>query len=219
MPLCPYCGNENREGAAFCTSCRRTIAAEEWLRPRPAPPPPIGAQPWDTPYYDRAIYSQPLYTLAAFWPRFGAWVLDILFAALLALVPAVMIGAGLAFLVNSAQDEPGTVFEEDQQQEDVVVAAVIGGMLGYGGAYLAYFTVANGRGGGWGKRIMGLRIIRQRDGQTAGYGSGFIRALIPVLFWLFISVLWLLDHLWCVWDSQKQCWHDKVAGTLVVVTR
>jgi len=27
-----------------------------------------------------------------------------------------------------------------------------------------------------------------------------------------------LGFLWCIWDSEQQTWHDKVAGTVVVRT-
>jgi len=26
----------------------------------------------------------------------------------------------------------------------------------------------------------------------------------------------LLNYLWMLWDSNKQCWHDKIANTLVL---
>jgi uncharacterized RDD family membrane protein YckC len=223
MALCPYCGADNREEAAFCTSCRRTIEPSEWLRPRPAPSPPAGAQPWDARYYDRTPYQQqPLYTLVGFWPRAGAWLLDTLFVALLAIVPALLLGAGLAYAVSASQAEPQSVFEEDDQEGDVVLAALAGGLIGFYAVYLSYYTIANGRGGGWGKRIVGLRILRQRDGELPGYGTGFLRTVAPAMFGfvpLVGSLLQLLNYLWCIWDSQKQCWHDKVAGTLVVVAR
>jgi uncharacterized RDD family membrane protein YckC len=31
-----------------------------------------------------------------------------------------------------------------------------------------------------------------------------------------VSVLGLLDVIWCLWDEERQCLHDKVASTLVV---
>jgi hypothetical protein len=122
MPLCPYCGTDNREGAAFCVSCRRTIEPGEWLRPRTAPPPPVGAEPWDTQYYDRTPYQQPLYTLAAFWPRAGAWLLDLLFATLLAAIPGVILAIVLSVAVASTHDEPRDIFEEQDQEDEIVLS-------------------------------------------------------------------------------------------------
>jgi len=29
-------------------------------------------------------------------------------------------------------------------------------------------------------------------------------------------VVFLLGYLWMLWDSEKQCWHDKFAGDVVV---
>jgi uncharacterized RDD family membrane protein YckC len=163
-----------------------------------------------------------VYTLAAFWPRAGAWLLDLLFATLLAAIPGVILAIVLAFAVANSQEEPRTVFEEQDQEDDVALAAVGGFLLGYYPVYLAYFTIANAKGGGWGKRIVGLRILRHRDGAQPGYGTGFLRTIAPTLIGLVPlvgSILQLLDYLWCIWDGQKQTWHDKIAGTIVVVAR
>ncbi|MBI5289209.1 MAG: RDD family protein [Chloroflexi bacterium] len=62
-------------------------------------------------------------------------------------------------------------------------------------------------------------MLRERDGSAPGYGTGFIRAFVSLALWIFISILWLLDKLWCIWDRQKQTWHDKIAGTVVVAVR
>jgi uncharacterized RDD family membrane protein YckC len=33
------------------------------------------------------------------------------------------------------------------------------------------------------------------------------------------AVVFLLGYLWMIWDSEKQTWHDKVAGSVVVPAR
>jgi uncharacterized RDD family membrane protein YckC len=218
--LCPFCSAENPNDAGFCRSCRQTIAPGTGIQTPSVPSPYAQTPSWGSQYYDRPIYAPPAYMFAGFWPRAGAWLLDGLFAGLLAIIPAVIAGSALALAVSAGQDEPRTVFEEDQQNEDIVVAGFVGGAVVFYLGTLIYFTVANAKGGGWGKRIVGLRILRQRDGQLPQYGTGFMRAIAPVLFGLipfFGSVVQLLDYLWCIWDAQKQTWHDKVAGTVVVV--
>lgn len=214
--LCPYCGATNRDGSAFCLRCRRTLepAAPPPLNYPGAPPPP--AEAWQTPYYDRAPVPPLAYTYAAFWPRFGAWLLDSLFSTFLAAIPAVTLAIVLGFAVAASQDDATTRFE---REEDNVVWAVIGGFyLGYAPAYLAYHTIANAKGGGWGKRIVGLRVVKEATGQNPGFGTGFLRIFVTVLIGVipFVSILSLLDYLWCIWDRQKQTWHDKIAGTVVV---
>ena len=50
------------------------------------------------------------------------------------------------------------------------------------------------------------------DGGPVGIGKGLIRALVAYVsgFALGIGLLWM------IWDSKKQTWHDKAAGTVVV---
>ena len=224
--FCPYCGANNPDDAAFCTSCRATISAPQGsVQPPPVPawqapgqPPPTSGQV----YYDRDPYQpqQQFMTYAAFWPRFGAWLLDGLFATLLAMIPGIIVATIVGVAVNASQEEVFTQIQRDQQSEDLIASIIIGFFVGFALAALAYQVVANAKGGGWGKRIVGLRVLRARDGALPGYGTGFLRAIAPSLIGLVPlvgSLLQLLNYLWCIWDSQKQAWHDKIAGTVVVV--
>jgi uncharacterized RDD family membrane protein YckC len=77
-----------------------------------------------------------------------------------------------------------------------------------------YFTVMDGgpKGQTIGKRVLGIRVYDLRQGGPIGYGRGFIRWLVmDLLSWIF-----LLGYLWMLWDKEKQCWHDKAAGSVVV---
>ncbi len=49
-------------------------------------------------------------------------------------------------------------------------------------------------------------------GGPIGNGRGFIRNLVRVLSWFVFG----LGYLWMLWDREKQTWHDKAAGTVVV---
>lgn len=62
-----------------------------------------------------------------------------------------------------------------------------------------------------GGMIMGIEGIRV-DGKPMGYKAAVIRILSS---WLSAGVIGL-GYLWAAWDPQKQTWHDKLAGTLVV---
>jgi uncharacterized RDD family membrane protein YckC len=80
----------------------------------------------------------------------------------------------------------------------------------------AYFTVLEGRpgGAGVGKRALGLRVVDQRTGGPIGYP----RALVRWLTQLISAAVFFLGYLWMLWDPEKQCWHDKLAGDVVVHT-
>jgi len=92
---------------------------------------------------------------------------------------------------------------------------VFGCAFAMGLVMVAYETVLVARFG----RTLGMRWLRIRplrtDGVPLGWARSFVRALI---YWLFSLLGWigLLNPLWCLWDDQRQCLHDKVADSIVV---
>jgi uncharacterized RDD family membrane protein YckC len=107
---------------------------------------------------------------------------------------------------------------------DVILLAIVLGILtaalkttGYliGIAIeLAYFTYFEGSPSGQtiGKRVLGLRVIDYATGGSLGYGKGFLRTLGRIVS----GAICGLGYLWSIWDKEKQTWHDKIAGTVVV---
>jgi uncharacterized RDD family membrane protein YckC len=92
------------------------------------------------------------------------------------------------------------------------------GFLGYlvglaGTVYGFYVAYMNGeRGASPGKRITGLKVVRETDGQTIGGGMGIIRAIAHVID----SVICLIGYLFPLWDPKRQTLADKIIGTLVL---
>jgi uncharacterized RDD family membrane protein YckC len=79
------------------------------------------------------------------------------------------------------------------------------------GAYFTYFIGAT-RGQTPGQSAMGIRCISLADGAPIGYGRAFIRWIGSYLSLICFG----LGYLWMLWDREKQCWHDKFAGSVVV---
>jgi uncharacterized RDD family membrane protein YckC len=81
-------------------------------------------------------------------------------------------------------------------------------------AGLAYFTYFEGGETGQtiGKRALGIRVYDFRAGGPIGYG----RALLRYIGRIISSIPCLLGYLWMLWDGEKQTWHDKIAGSVVV---
>ena len=81
---------------------------------------------------------------------------------------------------------------------------------------LAYYVYLEGSPSGQtvGKRAMNIRVIDFNGGGP----SGPVRALIRYLGRIVSGVVCLLGYLWMLWDSEKQTWHDKFAGSVVVPT-
>ena len=79
---------------------------------------------------------------------------------------------------------------------------------------LAYFTYFEGgpTGQTLGKKALGIRVYDFREGGPIGYGRGLLRQ-----FGKYLSAIPLfLGYFWMLWDKEKQCWQDKIAGSVVV---
>ena len=81
---------------------------------------------------------------------------------------------------------------------------------------IAYFVYFEGgpKGAGFGKQLLGVRVIDFRTGGPIGYGRAFIRWIGGILS----AIVLFLGYLWMLWDPERQCWHDKFAGDVVVPT-
>ena len=62
-----------------------------------------------------------------------------------------------------------------------------------------------------GGALLGLKVVRL-DAQPVTFMVALVRALAAAfsIFFLFLGFLWI------AWDREKQGWHDKIAGTVVV---
>jgi uncharacterized RDD family membrane protein YckC len=77
---------------------------------------------------------------------------------------------------------------------------------------LVYFVgLWTWRGTTVGCAICGLKIVRA-DGRPVTLGVAIVRALASLLSLAVAGI----GFFWIAWDREKQAWHDKVAGTLVV---
>jgi uncharacterized RDD family membrane protein YckC len=78
---------------------------------------------------------------------------------------------------------------------------------------LAYYTYLEGSSGQTlGKKALGIRVVDLVGGGPIGFGRAFVR-------WIgrFVSALvFFLGYFWMIWDKEKQTWHDKFAGSVVV---
>jgi uncharacterized RDD family membrane protein YckC len=81
---------------------------------------------------------------------------------------------------------------------------------------IAYYTLLEG---GWtgqtlGRRLIGTRVIDLARGGPIGYPRAFVRTIGRVLSFFVFG----LGYFWMLWDREKQTWHDKFAGSVVVPT-
>ncbi len=101
---------------------------------------------------------------------------------------------------------------------DMVLLAVVAGILTGGGGKLALFGLATYAAVLWklkgttiGGVICGLKVVRLDD-RPIDWGTAIVRAL-----GCFLSLVVAgLGFIWVAVDSERQSWHDKIAGTTVV---
>ncbi|HPC62336.1 MAG TPA: RDD family protein, partial [Verrucomicrobiota bacterium] len=93
-----------------------------------------------------------------------------------------------------------------------ILSAVVGGPpLGFLVA-LAYFAgMWAWKGTTIGGIVLGLKVVRL-DGAAVTFPVALVRGLAAA----FSVVVLFLGFLWIAWDKDKQGWHDKIAGTLVL---
>jgi uncharacterized RDD family membrane protein YckC len=79
-------------------------------------------------------------------------------------------------------------------------------------AWVAYHLILwSWRGITVGGIILGLKIVR-----TDGQPMNFAVALVRLLGAFFSAAALGLGFFWAGWSRDKQSWHDKIAGTIVV---
>jgi uncharacterized RDD family membrane protein YckC len=128
--------------------------------------------------------------LAGFWPRVGAQLLDALW-----MLP---VGVLLALLGDLARGGRGLSSGAD------LFLQMISALL------ILLFWVT--RQATPGKMVLRLRVVDAETGRTPPFGRLVIRYFGYILSGLPLG----LGYLWMIWDPRRQCWHDRLARTLVV---
>jgi len=149
-------------------------------------------------------YAPPTHSLigsfeqAGFGLRYGAWMFDFLITLI----------AMMAFTFGVTAVSHRSVVGSNR---DLVVVAGLMVLL----FVLNFVVLAGANGQSAGMRILGIRIVRV-DGKRFGRKDAALRHLLgyPLSILMFF-----LGFLWMLWDPRQQAWHDKLARTMVVMSR
>jgi uncharacterized RDD family membrane protein YckC len=181
------------------------------LPPPPPPPPPSstgsGQDAWAT---DRRGN-------AGFGARLGAYLLDsLLYGAVATVFVIVAVVLGVVAVSDCTLDEAeGLICSDEDVSAGLLLAAFAVGLGGLLLVAVIYLVALARSGQTWGRRIVGIRVVRVSDGSAPGFGRALGRTLFAGIV---SSSLFYLGYLWMIWDSDRQTWHDKVSGTRVVRT-
>ena len=134
---------------------------------------------------------------AGFGKRLVAWLID---AAIFA-VPGIPL-----FLLTSDITVDNRYLDYNPGPMPLVLSLV--GLL--------YFGLLHGasRGQTIGKMAMKIRVAKRDGGGGIGLGRSVGRYLFTVVMWM-TCIGGIVDHLWPLWDKDRQTLHDKLLGTVV----
>ena len=65
-----------------------------------------------------------------------------------------------------------------------------------------------------GKMVFGMRVVKKN-----GRRISVLDALLRNVLGYTVSQIFMLGYIWAFADREKQAWHDKMAGTVVVDER
>jgi len=137
---------------------------------------------------------------ASFIRRAAAWFVDV--------VAVVFIWFGSAVVAGIPGNRPEEGFDEPW---DTIVEIIIMALPAY---WFVYHWIANAIGTSIGKRMLSISIDPVLSAQ-----SSIVRGLVRTIGEIIGAASLGLGYLWALWDSENRAWHDKLAGTRVVLGR
>jgi uncharacterized RDD family membrane protein YckC len=136
--------------------------------------------------------------IAGFGLRYGAWMFDFLITLI-----AIMFFTFILTAV-SRQSVVGS-------NRDVIIVAALTLLL----FVFNFVVLAGSNGQSAGMRILGIYIVRV-DGRPFTIKDAAMRHLVG---YPLSTLAFFLGFLWMLWDPRQQGWHDKLAGTVVVMLK
>lgn len=196
--FCPKCGKEVKEGDEFCSSCGAPIEhlkMTEVTEVRKRFCPKCGVELVEGVKFCSSCgtrISEISLEKAGAGARFVSYILDSIILGVIGFILGLVLGA--AFWYASYVIEP--------------IVSLLGLLISAG-----YFTYFFGNGRTLGMKAMKIKLCGTDGAYPIGYEKGFLRWIGMIISGLVIG----LGFLWILIDENKQGWHDKIAGTYVVL--
>ena len=153
-----------------------------------------------------------VYKFAGFWRRLVAFMIDSTIVTIIFLVLGAI--AGLAFFFGAMSANNSALLNDLIRPKGFssVFFLILGFYIAINIAYFTYFHGTTGRTPG--KMLLGLQVYCA-DGTEVSFGIAFLRAVGYLVSSLLLTIP--LGFIWAAFDKKKQAWHDKIAGTVVVI--
>ncbi|GGU22681.1 RDD family protein [Nocardioides albus] len=195
--------------------------APAYGQPSAPPPPPVqgyGAAPAG---YGAAPggYGAPTPPYASWGARVGAYIID----GLIGMVVAIPFYVGYGMFIGGAaagasEYDPSTGMYTSGEPNGALMAiggivAFLGFILLIGFAFWNYGLKQGKTGYTIGKGVLGIKVIKEADGQVLGTWFSIGRQFVHILD----SMACYIGYLWPLWDDKRQTFADKILTTIVIV--
>ncbi len=150
-----------------------------------------------------------IYKFAGFWRRLGAYTVDgtIIFFTFIVLFVIATLAFFFGAISGNSKDFIADLSDPERFSSIIILIWIF-----FISLYIAYFTYFHGTTGRTpGKMLFGLQVI-SADGTPISFGIAFLRAVGYL-----VSIIIFLGFIWAAFDKRKQGWHDKIAGTVVII--
>jgi len=149
-----------------------------------------------------------IYKFAGFWRRLIAFMIDNTIVTIIFSVFCIIAATAYVFGAISSNSDAWIVDLTDPTSSFMSCLLYFVIMF----VYFTYFHGATGHTPG--KMLLGLQVV-SADGAPISFGTAFLRTV-----GYFISSLLFtfpFGFIWAAFDKRKQGWHDKIAGTVVII--
>ncbi len=190
-----------------------------WQPPQGDQPPTYGqppagpayGQPPAGPAYGQAFPAAPAYAaygqpgayagpeLAGWGTRVGAYLVDILVMD----IPLVIGYVVFLAAANSSSSGSGAAGGS--------LVYLLGSLVSFGLWIWNRGIKQGGTGQSVGKKALGIRLVKEADGQPLGVGMSLLRDIVHI-----VDGFFYLGYLWPLWDPKKQTFADKILSTLSI---
>ena len=141
----------------------------------------------------------PLTEYAGFWRRVIATLVDTLWLSIL-LLPLLHLVYGGDYLLM-----PDSLVEEPFEWQGILINDLLPALLIIG--FWVRFSATPGK---W---LLDCEIVNAKNGEPLTPRQ----ALLRYIGYFVATLPFGLGILWIIWDKHKQGWHDKIAGTVVII--
>jgi uncharacterized RDD family membrane protein YckC len=151
-----------------------------------------------------------VYKYAGFWRRFIAYMIDGFIIGIIFFVLAII--AGIAFFTG-IMSGGNNAWIAGMNDPERMLSITLWFWLFSTLINIAYFTYFHGTTGRTpGKTLLGVQVVSV-EGRPISFGTAFLRSV----GYMVSSLFFCLGFIWIGFDKRKQGWHDKIAGTVVII--